>query len=74
MAAQRPFTFGVWARRIKLQHPPRKPPPSLFSAVVHHVQVMHPVEFQLPEEIRTFFKDGMFEPKFRTVAVPYPLI
>ena len=35
---------------------------------------MHPVEFQLPEEIRTFFKDGLFEIKFHTVAVPYPSI
>jgi hypothetical protein len=42
------------------QNPPRKPPPSLFSAVIHHIQVAHPVEYQLPEEIRTFFKDGLF--------------
>lgn len=41
-----------------IQHPPRKPPPSLLGPVIHQLQTSHPVEFQLPEDIRTFFKDG----------------
>ncbi|KAF7359443.1 Histone deacetylase associated PHD protein-2 [Mycena sanguinolenta] len=40
------------------QHPPRKPPPGLFSPLIHLVQTSIPSEYQLPEEIRTFFKDG----------------
>jgi PHD-finger len=40
------------------QHPPRKPPPSLLSSLIHQLQVSIPVEFQLPEDIKTFFKDG----------------
>lgn len=42
----------------KQQHPPRKPPPSLFSAAIHQLQISNPVEFQLPEDIRSHFKDG----------------
>ncbi|KAI9466051.1 hypothetical protein BJY52DRAFT_1239015 [Lactarius psammicola] len=38
------------------QNPPSKPPPSVLSPLIHHVQSSPPVEFQLPEDIRTFFK------------------
>lgn len=41
------------------QHPPRKPPTSLFSPLLHQLQLSNPVEFSLPEDIRNFFKDGM---------------
>ena len=34
------------------------PPSSLLSSLIHHVQSSPPVEFQLPEDIRTFFKFG----------------
>ncbi|KAJ7168064.1 hypothetical protein C8R43DRAFT_982969 [Mycena crocata] len=39
------------------KHPPRKPPPSLFSPLIHLVQTSIPTEYQLPEEVRGFFKD-----------------
>ncbi|KAJ6500369.1 hypothetical protein C8R45DRAFT_977405 [Mycena sanguinolenta] len=45
------------------QHPPRKPPPGLFSPLIHLVQTSIPSEYQLPEEIRTFFKDVGTGPK-----------
>ncbi|KAI0306711.1 hypothetical protein B0F90DRAFT_1692430 [Multifurca ochricompacta] len=38
------------------QNPLSKPPSSLLSPLIHHVRSSPPVEFQLPEEIRTFFK------------------
>ncbi|KAN0128524.1 hypothetical protein V8E53_013731 [Lactarius tabidus] len=38
------------------QNPPSKPPSSVLSSLIHHVQSSSPVEFQLPEDIRTFFK------------------
>ncbi|KAH9981454.1 hypothetical protein BGW80DRAFT_1270329 [Lactifluus volemus] len=38
------------------QTPPSMPPPSLLSPLIHHVLSSPPVEFQLPEDIRTFFK------------------
>ncbi|KAH9966508.1 hypothetical protein BC827DRAFT_1176408 [Russula dissimulans] len=38
------------------QHPPSMPPSSLLSPLIHHVQSSPPVEFQLPEDIRTYFK------------------
>ncbi|KAH9180392.1 hypothetical protein EDB89DRAFT_1918966 [Lactarius sanguifluus] len=38
------------------QNPPSKPPSSVLSPLIHHVQSSPPVEFQLPEDIRTFFK------------------
>ncbi len=34
------------------------PPSSLLSPLLHHVQSSPPVEFQLPEDIRTYFKFG----------------
>ncbi|KAJ7273372.1 hypothetical protein C8J57DRAFT_1506889 [Mycena rebaudengoi] len=45
------------------KHPPRKPPPSLFSPLIHLVQTTIPTEFQLPDEVRTFFKDVGTGPK-----------
>jgi hypothetical protein len=36
------------------------PPSSLLSPLLHHVQSSPPVEFQLPEDIRTYFKFGEF--------------
>ncbi|KAH9001425.1 hypothetical protein EDB92DRAFT_1826587 [Lactarius akahatsu] len=38
------------------QDPPSKPPSSVLSPLIHLVQSSPPVEFQLPEDIRTFFK------------------
>ncbi|KAI0256535.1 hypothetical protein BJV78DRAFT_1165107 [Lactifluus subvellereus] len=38
------------------QNPPSMPPSSLLSSLIHHVQSSPPVEFQLPEDIRTYFK------------------
>ncbi|KAJ7184142.1 hypothetical protein C8R46DRAFT_1063020 [Mycena filopes] len=45
------------------KHPPRKPPPGLFSPLIHLVQTTIPTEYQLPEELRTFFKDVGTGPK-----------
>ncbi|KAF8185023.1 hypothetical protein K438DRAFT_1066922 [Mycena galopus ATCC 62051] len=45
------------------QHPPRKPPPGLFSPLIHLVQSSIPSEYQLPEEVRGFFKDVGTGPK-----------
>ncbi|KAJ7470414.1 hypothetical protein FB451DRAFT_1253650 [Mycena latifolia] len=45
------------------KHPPRRPPPSLFSPLIHLVQTTIPTEYQLPEEVRTFFKDVGTGPK-----------
>ncbi|KAJ7849077.1 hypothetical protein B0H14DRAFT_2766053 [Mycena olivaceomarginata] len=45
------------------KHPPRKPPPGLFSPLIHLVQTSIPSEYQLPEEVRTFFKDVGTGPK-----------
>lgn len=42
------------------QHPPNKPPPSFMSPLIHQAQTNIPKEFQLPEDVRSFFKDGMF--------------
>ena len=36
------------------------PPLTLLSPLLHHVQSSPPVEFQLPEDIRTYFKFGEF--------------
>jgi hypothetical protein len=36
------------------------PPSSLLSPLLHHVQSSPPLEFQLPEDIRTYFKFGEF--------------
>ena len=43
-----------------VQHPPRKPPPSFLSPLIHQVDNAIPTEFQLPEDVRTFFKDGAY--------------
>ncbi|KAF8226228.1 hypothetical protein L208DRAFT_1407346 [Tricholoma matsutake] len=45
------------------KHPPRKPPPSLLSPLIHQVDNTIPTEFQLPEDVRTFFKDVATGPK-----------
>lgn len=39
------------------KHPPRRGPPSLLSGLIYQLQTINPVEFQLPEDIRTYFKD-----------------
>ncbi|KAI6167208.1 hypothetical protein EDD17DRAFT_1113030 [Pisolithus thermaeus] len=40
------------------KHPPSKPPRSSFmSPLIHQLQVTIPKEFQLPDDIRNFFKD-----------------
>ncbi|KDQ33702.1 hypothetical protein PLEOSDRAFT_1029425, partial [Pleurotus ostreatus PC15] len=39
--------------------PPQKPPPGLFSPLIQHLLHANPNEYQLPEDIRTFFKDGV---------------
>ncbi|KJA27336.1 hypothetical protein HYPSUDRAFT_35195 [Hypholoma sublateritium FD-334 SS-4] len=48
---------------VARKHPPRKPPPSLFSTAIHQLQISNPVEFQLPEDIRSHFKDVATGPK-----------
>ncbi|KAF9052736.1 hypothetical protein BJ165DRAFT_1400148 [Panaeolus papilionaceus] len=45
------------------KNPPRKPPPSLLSPLIHHLQTSNPVEFQLPEDIRSYFRDVTTGPK-----------
>lgn len=45
------------------KHPPRRPPPSLFSPLIHLAQTTIPTEYQLPEDVRTFFKDVGTGPK-----------
>ena len=54
------FHVSAYQSYQSYQHPPRKPPPSLLSSLIHQLQVSIPVEFQLPEDIRAFFKDGLF--------------
>ncbi|KAH6918816.1 hypothetical protein BKA70DRAFT_1248334 [Coprinopsis sp. MPI-PUGE-AT-0042] len=39
------------------KHPPRKPPPSLLGPLIHQLELSTPVEFQLPDDIRNFFRD-----------------
>ncbi|KAJ2916057.1 hypothetical protein MD484_g4390, partial [Candolleomyces efflorescens] len=39
------------------KNPPRKPPPSVFSPLIHLVQNSIPVEYQLPDDVRNFFRD-----------------
>ncbi|KAI0273862.1 hypothetical protein BC834DRAFT_855990 [Gloeopeniophorella convolvens] len=38
------------------QNPPPRPQLSFLSSLIYHVQSNPPIEFQLPEDIRTFFK------------------
>ncbi|KAJ3553344.1 hypothetical protein NM688_g3662 [Phlebia brevispora] len=47
------------------QKPPPKPPSSLkfMAPLIEHVQSIIPVEYQLPQDIRTFFKDVATGPK-----------
>ncbi|KAG6889787.1 hypothetical protein C0992_004205 [Termitomyces sp. T32_za158] len=45
------------------KHPPRKPPPSLLAPLIHQVDSTIPKEFQLPEDVRAFFKDVGSGPK-----------
>lgn len=45
------------------KHPPRKPPPSLLSPLIYQLETSIPVEFQLPDEFRSFFKDVATGPK-----------
>ncbi|KAF8652714.1 hypothetical protein AX16_004218 [Volvariella volvacea WC 439] len=44
-------------------NPPRKPAPSFLASLVHHVETSIPTEFQLPEDVRNFFKDVGTGPK-----------
>lgn len=39
------------------KHPPIKPPPSFMSPLIHQAQTNIPKEFQLPEDVRSYFKD-----------------
>lgn len=39
------------------KRPPIKPPPSFMSPLIHQAQTNIPKEFQLPEDVRSFFKD-----------------
>ncbi|EPQ58257.1 hypothetical protein GLOTRDRAFT_57044, partial [Gloeophyllum trabeum ATCC 11539] len=39
------------------QNPPPQPPPSVLAPVIQQVQTSIPIEFQLPDDIRGFFKD-----------------
>ncbi|KAG1769455.1 hypothetical protein EV702DRAFT_698614 [Suillus placidus] len=39
------------------KHPPIKPSPSFMSPLIHQAQTNIPKEFQLPEDVRSFFKD-----------------
>ncbi|KAG6811866.1 hypothetical protein H0H92_005442 [Tricholoma furcatifolium] len=45
------------------KHPPRKPPPSLLAPLIQQMDNTIPIEFQLPEELRNFFKDVGTGPK-----------
>ncbi|KDQ60591.1 hypothetical protein JAAARDRAFT_124356 [Jaapia argillacea MUCL 33604] len=45
------------------QNPPAKPPSSLLSPLIHLAQTTAPVEFQLPDDIRGFFKDVASGPR-----------
>ncbi|TFK72597.1 hypothetical protein BDN72DRAFT_318483 [Pluteus cervinus] len=45
------------------KHPPRRPPPSLLSPLIHHLENSIPTEFQLPDDLRGFFKDVTTGPK-----------
>ncbi|KAK2467096.1 hypothetical protein APHAL10511_001354 [Amanita phalloides] len=45
------------------KHPPRKPPPALLSPLIYQVEMAIPTEFQLPDEIRTFYKDIATAPR-----------
>ncbi|PFH47177.1 hypothetical protein AMATHDRAFT_68300 [Amanita thiersii Skay4041] len=45
------------------KHPPRKPPPSLLSPLIYQVETSIPSEFQLPDDIRNFYKDVATGPK-----------
>ena len=40
------------------QHPPPKLPSSAMSSLIYQVQTSVPKEFQLPHDIRNYFKDG----------------
>ncbi|KAH7906485.1 hypothetical protein BJ138DRAFT_1162539 [Hygrophoropsis aurantiaca] len=39
------------------KNPPSKPPPSFMSPLIQVAQTNYPREFQLPEDVRNFFKD-----------------
>lgn len=45
------------------KHPPPKPASSLLSPLIHLVQTSIPTEFQLPDDIRNFFRDVNTGPK-----------
>ncbi|KAF9452811.1 hypothetical protein P691DRAFT_659886 [Macrolepiota fuliginosa MF-IS2] len=45
------------------KQPPAKPPPSLLSPLIHQLNASIPVEFQLPEDIRNYYKDVGSGPK-----------
>ncbi|KAH7927720.1 hypothetical protein BV22DRAFT_1006394 [Leucogyrophana mollusca] len=45
------------------KNPPPKPAPSFMSPLIQVAQTSYPREFQLPEDVRTFFKDVATGPK-----------
>ncbi|KAF8502553.1 hypothetical protein BU17DRAFT_58719 [Hysterangium stoloniferum] len=60
---------------IVRQHPPPRPRRSLLAPLFHHLQLSIPTEFELPEDIRGFFKDvttgskGSYQDNTETKAV-----
>jgi hypothetical protein len=40
------------------QRPPPKPLPSFMAPLISQLQTTLPTEYQLPDDIRNFFKDG----------------
>ncbi|ESK88417.1 clr6 histone deacetylase associated phd protein-2 cph2 [Moniliophthora roreri MCA 2997] len=45
------------------KNPPRKPPHSLLAPLIHLVETSIPTEYQLPDDIRNFFKDVTTGPR-----------
>lgn len=54
MVTPRPLS----ADRSPVQNPLPRPPRSFMAPLIQHVQSLYPVEYQLPDDIRGFFKDG----------------
>ncbi|KAF8636483.1 hypothetical protein AX17_003298 [Amanita inopinata Kibby_2008] len=48
---------------IVRKQPPRKPPPSLLSPLIYQVETSIPTEYQLPDDIRNFYKDVATGPR-----------
>ncbi|GJJ12447.1 hypothetical protein Clacol_006689 [Clathrus columnatus] len=55
------------------QNPPPKPRRSLLAPLLQQLQMSIPTEFELPEEIRNFFKDGTSRPAQKGL-IKIPLI